>query len=58
MNLVVIDEAQDIRDITWYKVLRPTLATTRGDALIIGTPKSFNWLYDVYMLGQRGETFY
>ncbi len=57
LHLVIIDEAQDIRPDTWYKVLRPTLATTLGEVIIIGTPKSFNWLYDVYMLGQRGDTF-
>jgi hypothetical protein len=56
LNLLIIDEAQDIKPDTWYKVLRPTLASTRGEAIIIGTPKSFNWLYDVYMLGQQGET--
>lgn len=57
LHFLVIDEAQDIREETWVKILRPTLASTRGDALIIGTPKSFNWLYEHYMLGQRGETF-
>lgn len=57
LDLLIIDEAQDIREITWFKVLRPTLASTRGDAIIIGTPKQFNWLYDLYMLGQRGDTY-
>lgn len=57
LHLVVIDEAQDIKHETWLKVLRPTLTTTRGEALIIGTPKAYNWLYTVYMLGQRGETY-
>jgi hypothetical protein len=57
LHLLIIDEAQDIREDTWFKVLRPTLASTRGDALIIGTPKSFNWLYDLYVLGKRGDTF-
>lgn len=55
LNYLIIDEAQDIKEETWSKVLRPTLASTRGEAMIIGTPKSFNWLYDVYLLGQRGE---
>lgn len=50
---LVIDEAQDIREETWTQVLRPTLASTLGDALIIGTPKAFNWLYDLYMRGQK-----
>lgn len=57
LHLVIVDEAQDIRPDTWYKVLRPTLASTRGRGVIIGTPKAFNWLYDVYMLGQRGDTY-
>jgi len=57
LHHLIIDEAQDIKEETWTKVLRPTLASTLGDALIIGTPKSFNWLYDLYMLGQRGETY-
>lgn len=57
LNHLVIDEAQDIKHETWAKVLRPTLASTQGDALIIGTPKSFNWLYDLYMLGQRGDSY-
>lgn len=57
LHLVIIDEAQDIEPDTWYKVLYPTLTSTKGEAIIIGTPKAFNWLYDVYMLGQRGETY-
>lgn len=56
LNFVVIDEAQDIKEDTWEKVLQPTLATTNGRALFIGTPKSYNWLYDKYMLGQRART--
>jgi hypothetical protein len=57
LHHLVIDEAQDIKEETWSKVLRPTLASTLGDALVIGTPKSFNWLYDLYMLGQRGDEY-
>lgn len=57
LHYLVIDEAQDIREETWTKILRPTLASTRGDALIIGTPKSFNWLHARYVEGQRGEWY-
>lgn len=53
LDFLVIDEVQDIKEDTWKKVLRPTLANTGGNALFIGTPKSFNWLYDLYMDGQR-----
>lgn len=55
LNLVVLDEAQDMKKETWQEVIQPTLATTRGRAISIGTPKSFNWLYDLYQLGQRPE---
>ena len=55
LHFVVLDEAQDIKEEAWEEVLMPTLATTHGRALFIGTPKSFNWLYDRYMLGQRGN---
>jgi len=54
LNFVVIDEAQDIKEETWEMVLQPTLATTNGQAIFIGTPKSYNWLYHRYMLGKRG----
>lgn len=55
LNLVVLDEAQDMKKETWQEVIQPTLATTRGRAIFICTPKSFNWLYDLYQLGQRPE---
>ena len=55
LHYLVIDEAQDIKEETWKRVLRPTLASTGGHALIIGTPKSFNWLYEVYMMGQNSR---
>lgn len=58
INFLVIDEAQDIREETWSEVLRPTLSTTGGQVIFIGTPKAFNWLYDRYMDGQRGETYF
>lgn len=58
LDFVVIDEAQDVNPDTWYLVLRPTLSSTGGKAIIIGTPKSFNWLYDTYILGQRGDNYY
>lgn len=55
IHFLVIDEAQDIKAETWEMVLQPTLATTNGKVLFIGTPKAFNWLYDKFILGQRGE---
>jgi hypothetical protein len=55
IHFLVMDEVQDIHPEAWTKVLRPTLASTGGHALFIGSPKSYNFLYDLYQLGQRDD---
>lgn len=55
IHYLVMDEYQDIDPEAWVKVLRPTLASTGGHALFIGTPKSFNALYQLWEIGQRIE---
>lgn len=57
IDFLVLDEFQDMSPDTWTKVLRPTLADTGGDAIFIGTPKAYNYLYEVYKLGQRPEIY-
>lgn len=52
VDFLVLDEFQDIDPETWTKVLRPTLADRRGDAIFIGTPKAYNYLYELYKKGQ------
>ncbi|ELA7322647.1 terminase family protein [Vibrio parahaemolyticus] len=52
LDYVVLDEYQDMRKEVWEECIRPTLATTGGHALFIGTPKSYNLLYDAYIAGQ------
>jgi hypothetical protein len=48
LNFVVFDEAADISEGTWYKVIYPALTDKKGSALFIGTPKGYNWFYDLY----------
>jgi len=48
LNFVVMDEFQDIKPSAWYEVIRPTLSDTLGHALFTGTPKGFNFAYDLY----------
>lgn len=55
LDLIVLDECQDLKREIWEEVLQPTLATTGGRAIFIGSPKGFNWFYDSYQKGQRGE---
>jgi hypothetical protein len=52
IHFLILDEFQDMGEEVWVKVLRPTLADTKGHALFIGTPKSYNYLYELYLLGQ------
>lgn len=52
LDYIVLDEFQDMRKGVWDEVLRPTLATTGGGALFIGTPKSFNHFHKLYERGQ------
>lgn len=53
LHFLVLDEFQDMAAETWTQVLRPTLADTGGDAIFIGTPKSYNHLYKLYSHGQN-----
>ena len=55
VDFLVLDEFQDIDPDTWTKVLRPTLADRRGDAIFIGTPKAYNYLYELYKKGQDAK---
>lgn len=50
------DEFQDWKDgkRTWEEVLLPSLLDNDGTAMIAGTPKSFNQLYDLFTKGQTG----
>lgn len=55
LHFVVLDEFQDMKPDTWYKVLRPTLSSTRGGALIIGTPKGFSEFHKLWTIGQNKD---
>lgn len=49
LHFLVLDEFQDFKPDTWIKVLRPTLASTMGDALFIGCVRG-----DTRVLPKRG----
>lgn len=55
LHFVVLDEVQDMKEEVWFKVLRPTLATTRGRVLMIGTPKRKDFFYELWKRGQSVE---
>ena len=48
-NFIALDEFADMDPTTWYTILRPTLSDTGGSAMFIGTPKSKNHFWDLYI---------
>lgn len=46
-NGVIFEEAAFIRREAWHEVVRPNLAPKKAPALFIGTPKGYNWFYDL-----------
>lgn len=52
VDYVVLDEYQDFKPGTWEAAIFPTLTDRGGHALIIGTPKAYNALYELYRKGQ------
>lgn len=54
IHYLVMDEMQDMRPEVWTAVLRPTLTTTKGHALFIGTSKAKNHFYDLWIKGIKG----
>jgi hypothetical protein len=51
---VVIDEAADQKPHVWQEIIRPTLLDSKGWAIFIGTPKGFNWFYQLWLKGKKG----
>jgi hypothetical protein len=48
----IMAEAAKLKERTWTKFIRPTLADEQGWSLHTSTPEGKNWFYDLYMRGQ------
>jgi hypothetical protein len=55
LDLLVLDEADDIRDAAWTEDLRPSLSDTLGDMIAISTPMRKGWFYRWWQRGQSPE---
>jgi hypothetical protein len=55
LDFLVMDEVQDIDKEAWTAVLRPTLAVSQGRALFIGTPKGYQFLYDLFSMAAKND---
>ena len=50
---VCFEEAAFHKREAWYEVVRPNLMPKKAPALFIGTPKGFNWFYDLEQEAKR-----
>lgn len=57
LNHVVFDEFADIDEKTWFEAIYPALTDKKGSALFIGTPKGFNWAYDLAMYAAANDNW-
>ena len=56
LDLLVIDEAAKVKRKIWEMYLSPTLADKKDSKCIfITTPEGFNWIYDLFLLGQSDK---
>tara|TARA_Y100001963_G_scaffold140135_1_gene206801 strand:- start:4961 stop:6301 length:1341 start_codon:yes stop_codon:yes gene_type:complete len=55
LDLLILDEAAKQKKIVWEMYLRPTLSDRKGRAIFITTPEGYNWVYDLYLKGQKDE---
>jgi hypothetical protein len=51
----IMSEAAKHKKETWERFIRPALADKRGFADFPTTPEGFNWLYDIWSLGQHPD---
>ena len=58
VDLLIIDEAAKMPRRIWDMYLSPTLVDRKGKAIFITTPEGFNWIYDLYLLGQTDDQWY
>jgi hypothetical protein len=49
---VVLAEAAKLKESTWNKLIRPTLADYDGWSLMTSTPEGKNWFYEMWKRGQ------
>jgi len=55
---VVLDEAAFQKKNVWSEIVQPMLIETGGWAVFIGTPKGYNWFYELYKKGDKKQKDY
>lgn len=53
----VLDEAGKIQKQVWFSLLT-TITQTKGLGIVTGTPRGYNWYYDIYRQAKSGDNFF
>jgi phage FluMu gp28-like protein len=54
LDLAILDEAADIPEEMWNRVVKPMLLERQGTAFIVGTPRgTSNWLHKLFRLAEE-----
>lgn len=57
VDFFVIDEAGKIERQLWYSLMT-TITQTDGYGIVGGTPRGFNWFWDIFKKSQEGDPFF
>lgn len=52
-DLVIVDEAAQVKEETYSDVILPTIADRDGRVMLISTPKGRNWFFQEYLKAQQ-----
>ena len=53
----ILDEAGKIQKQVWFSLLT-TITQTKGLGIVTGTPRGYNWYYDIYRQARTGDSFF
>ncbi len=54
LDLLIMDECAFIKDGVW-EIVRPALADKKGNAILVSTPKGYNWFYDLFQSAKEDK---
>lgn len=54
LDRLIIDECAFIKNGVW-EIVRPALADKQGSAILVSTPKGYNWFYDLYQSAKEDK---
>ena len=55
LDFAILDEAAMMDKSVWGEAIQPMLSTKKGWALLISTPRGWNWFYRFFRLGWKGK---